>query len=345
MRLFNRPKQWLLTAGTLTLLPALAITAPLAAAQDATPGGEPEQDVVTALPVGIHAGFCVDGVEPEPAYIVGVLGPVAGEDGEVPLPGDIRGFQTSPPVLTVDETIDVPLDELLDAPHALVVQAGEEASDTFVACAELGGPVEDDELVVGIRPLNGSGYYGTAILEVESGTPIIGDDALEVTVYLFQDVGPAGPAGVTETGTAEGMPMAGAAASPMVDGASPAATSPDASPETSPIIDIATPVGDQGAPEPGATGELATELSVESYDIYFEPAEITIPADTDVTVSLPNLGAAPHNFSVDELDIDVDIAPGATEETVINAPAGEYKYYCDVPGHEQAGMVGTLIVQ
>ena len=57
-----------------------------------------------------------------------------------------------------------------------------------------------------------------------------------------------------------------------------------------------------------------------------------------------NDGAAPHNFSIDELGIDIDVAPGETQETVINAPAGEYEYYCNVPGHKEAGMVGTLTV-
>jgi uncharacterized cupredoxin-like copper-binding protein len=52
-----------------------------------------------------------------------------------------------------------------------------------------------------------------------------------------------------------------------------------------------------------------------------------------------------HNFSIDELGISVDIAPGATEETVINAPAGEYEFYCNVPGHKEAGMEGTLTVE
>jgi plastocyanin len=85
-------------------------------------------------------------------------------------------------------------------------------------------------------------------------------------------------------------------------------------------------------------------VEVVSHDIYFEPDELSIPAGTDVTVRLPNEGAAPHNFSIDELGIDIDLAPGATEETVINAPAGEYEYYCNVPGHKEAGMVGTLTV-
>jgi uncharacterized cupredoxin-like copper-binding protein len=113
----------------------------------------------------------------------------------------------------------------------------------------------------------------------------------------------------------------------------------------------ATPGAEGGTPVVGAspatgteTTTAATTIDVVSFDIYFEPSEVTIPANTDVTVNLPNQGVTPHNFSIDELEIDVDIAPGATEQVVINAPAGEYEYYCNVPGHKQAGMVGTLIV-
>ena len=114
-----------------------------------------------------------------------------------------------------------------------------------------------------------------------------------------------------------------AAATPQASGATPAA----------------------GGEEQAAGAGAGETVTVESYDIYFEPSELSIPADTDVTVSLPNDGVTLHNFSIDELGISVDIAPGATEETVINAPAGEYEYYCNVPGHKPAGMLGTLTVQ
>ena len=114
-----------------------------------------------------------------------------------------------------------------------------------------------------------------------------------------------------------------AAATPQASGATPAA----------------------GGEEQAAGAGAGEPVTVESYDIYFEPSELSIPADTEVTVSLPNEGVTLHNFSIDELGISVDIAPGATEETVINAPAGEYEYYCNVPGHKPAGMLGTLTVQ
>jgi uncharacterized cupredoxin-like copper-binding protein len=106
----------------------------------------------------------------------------------------------------------------------------------------------------------------------------------------------------------------------------------------------ATPGAEGGTPTTNTTTTTAVTFAVVAQDIFFEPKEVTIPADTDVTVNLPNEGAAPHNFSIDALGIDVDIAPGATEQVVINAPAGEYEFYCNVPGHKEAGMVGTLIV-
>jgi uncharacterized cupredoxin-like copper-binding protein/mono/diheme cytochrome c family protein len=103
---------------------------------------------------------------------------------------------------------------------------------------------------------------------------------------------------------------------------------------------------DEAAQE--AAGEVPAEVAaqtVTSFDIYFEPKEVTIPAATDVTFTLPNDGVTLHNFSIDELGIDVDIDPGATQEVVVNAPPGSYEYYCNVPGHKEAGMVGTLIVE
>jgi uncharacterized cupredoxin-like copper-binding protein len=123
------------------------------------------------------------------------------------------------------------------------------------------------------------------------------------------------------------------------DAAAPAAVDQTAAtPAGAPAA--ATPVADAEAP-----AAAAESVEVVSHDIFFEPTEVTIPADTDVTFSLPNDGVTLHNFAIDELGIDIDIAPGETQEAVINAPAGTYEYYCNVPGHKEAGMLGTLTVE
>lgn len=113
--------------------------------------------------------------------------------------------------------------------------------------------------------------------------------------------------------------------------------SPVASPSGSPV---ASPVG-----TPDGAGAVPTTVTVESVDIDFIPEALTIPAKTDVTVSLPNNGRIPHNFSIDELDINETFQAGDAPQIVINAPAGTYEYYCNIPGHAPAGMVGTLTVE
>ncbi|MGI9252184.1 MAG: cupredoxin domain-containing protein, partial [Thermomicrobiales bacterium] len=84
-------------------------------------------------------------------------------------------------------------------------------------------------------------------------------------------------------------------------------------------------------------GASADTFTITSLDIYFDPKEIRIPADQDVTLALANGGAAPHNFSIDALKISQDQAPGETHEITVKAAAGDYEYYCNVPGHKEAG--------
>jgi heme/copper-type cytochrome/quinol oxidase subunit 2 len=80
----------------------------------------------------------------------------------------------------------------------------------------------------------------------------------------------------------------------------------------------AAAISPAGTPSTAAGG---ADAIIESYDIYFEPRELTIPAGTEVMLTLPNEGVTLHNFSIDALGISVDIGPGATEEAVISAPA------------------------
>jgi len=67
------------------------------------------------------------------------------------------------------------------------------------------------------------------------------------------------------------------------------------------------------APTTAPTGDgaaAAQEVTITMHDIYFDPAEVTIPANTPVTVKLPNQGAALHDFTIDALGINVQVNPG-----------------------------------
>jgi uncharacterized cupredoxin-like copper-binding protein len=122
--------------------------------------------------------------------------------------------------------------------------------------------------------------------------------------------------------------------------ATPTPAAACASPEASPIA-VAPAAG--AAATPDACGPIAIEI--DAVDIAFRPKSVTIPANTPVTLTIVNDGLALHNFTIDELNINVDLVPTAHETIPINAPAGTYTYYCAVPGHREAGMFGKLVVQ
>jgi plastocyanin len=128
----------------------------------------------------------------------------------------------------------------------------------------------------------------------------------------------------------------------MYDPASPVTFTVNVSATATPASASATEATPAAASD---NGNAATQATITMVDIAFQPNSLTIPANTDAPVSLPNTGATLHNFSIDELGIDVDVAPGDTGSVTINAPAGTYQFYCNVPGHKAAGMIGTLTVQ
>jgi uncharacterized cupredoxin-like copper-binding protein len=106
-------------------------------------------------------------------------------------------------------------------------------------------------------------------------------------------------------------------------------------------------------PTPCPSGSASQCVVIDEYDIYFKPNTATIPADTPVEVSITNHGATQHTFIISDhknpglknLNINVTTDPGKTSTTTINAPEGEYYFYCDIPGHEAAGMFGYLTVK
>jgi plastocyanin len=140
--------------------------------------------------------------------------------------------------------------------------------------------------------------------------------------------------------TPSGSPSACASPSPgsMVASPTTAAGPPLVSPTAGTPTDCATPVG-----SPSAGG---TSFEVDGIDIGYKPNTLEIPANTDVTVVFKNTGVLPHNFSIDELGVDSgDLNGGESASLTINAGPGTYQFYCDVPGHKDAGMVGTLTVK
>jgi plastocyanin len=87
------------------------------------------------------------------------------------------------------------------------------------------------------------------------------------------------------------------------------------------------------------------EISLD--DTLFEPSTIMVKTGEEVTLTLVNDGVVKHNLSIPDLGVNVDVAIGNTESVTFVAPSrpGQHRIVCDEPGHEQAGMVGTLVVE
>jgi nitrite reductase (NO-forming) len=65
-----------------------------------------------------------------------------------------------------------------------------------------------------------------------------------------------------------------------------------------------------------------------------------------VALRLENQDTSAHSFDIDEFTIHTLLPAGTTSLTLFTpSMLGTYTFYCSVPGHREAGMVGTLIVE
>jgi nitrite reductase (NO-forming) len=107
-------------------------------------------------------------------------------------------------------------------------------------------------------------------------------------------------------------------------------------------VDQANDAGSATTAEaPAAEGVATSEVSL--VDFAIEPPELTVPADTVLQVA--NDGAVVHNLAVENVSSDM-FDPGASGELDLTGLApGSYTMICEVPGHEAAGMTGTIVIE
>ena len=89
-----------------------------------------------------------------------------------------------------------------------------------------------------------------------------------------------------------------------------------------------------------------SDLILTTENFQFGESEIRVKVGQTITINLSNADVLPHSFDVDEIDVHIAM-PGNELVTTTFTPTkpGTYTFYCGVPGHVEAGMVGTLIVE
>lgn len=112
-----------------------------------------------------------------------------------------------------------------------------------------------------------------------------------------------------------------------------------ASPGADPAAHMMSNAPQASAPAAVAGGPIV----IESYDLGFKPASVSVPAPGRYELTLKNTGVAVHDVTLpDGTTIVAD--PGASATGTIDVPAGGTTFLCSIPGHAAAGMTGTIAV-
>jgi len=102
----------------------------------------------------------------------------------------------------------------------------------------------------------------------------------------------------------------------------------------------------ENAVRPEAPGSNAGEVWVASTEFKFVPATVRVIAGHSVTLVLDNRQAeTEHGINLPAFGFYLMARRGqVTRKTFIFNKPGEYEFMCDLPGHQEAGMTGKLIV-
>lgn len=93
--------------------------------------------------------------------------------------------------------------------------------------------------------------------------------------------------------------------------------------------------------EEDAGGEDATALTVSAVDNSFEPASLSAPAGSEVTIEVTNDGANPHTFTIDDLGVDSgSLASGESATVTFDMGEDTVTFYCAI--HGEAMMSGEI---
>jgi cytochrome c oxidase subunit II len=109
----------------------------------------------------------------------------------------------------------------------------------------------------------------------------------------------------------------------------------------------AHPPGSAAPATPAAPAAGALALGVVDNQLKFDKTKLTAKTG-NVTLALTNGSAIPHDIAIKGNGVNVVgkvVTSGGRSTVTAKLPPGTYVFYCSVPGHEAAGMHGTLEVK
>ena len=92
------------------------------------------------------------------------------------------------------------------------------------------------------------------------------------------------------------------------------------------------------------TGPPVKTITLQASSYEFVPSIVTAPPGVlEFRLRSEDIQ---HSFRIKGVDgFLIEAAAGKTATGKVKLSAGKYTFYCDIPGHESAGMKGTLTVE
>lgn len=113
------------------------------------------------------------------------------------------------------------------------------------------------------------------------------------------------------------------------------------------LVPVALVVAGLGAGSVAIAATTVRRVSNKGNEFRFTP-RLAAPAGK-VTLAFTNAGNVDHDIALRGRGLRTVkgrlVGPGKTSRVTANLKKGTYTYFCTVPGHEAAGMKGTLTVR
>ena len=93
----------------------------------------------------------------------------------------------------------------------------------------------------------------------------------------------------------------------------------------------------------GVADRPATDGAVVATEFRYSPARLE--SGPEVEQVLRNEGAVYHDLVISGVeDLHLKALPGEEDRAAVTLQPGRYVFWCTIPGHRDAGMVGELVV-
>jgi plastocyanin len=93
-------------------------------------------------------------------------------------------------------------------------------------------------------------------------------------------------------------------------------------------------------------GPAVSDVKIESGNIFFKPTKVASTPAGITAITLENQSGLHDIVIRDVPGFQIEVSgEGDTKTKKVDLAQGQYEFYCTIPGHEEAGMKGTLTVR